>query len=396
MRRSQPTVPAEKPEKHPGDRFLQATIFRRTCPLGKKGHFEVELVPGTSGHINYLFVLKISEVNMGKKGLAGFTAFLFFIIIFCTSVFVFSEEISDKYKEANKVIFEAMKLINEGKMDTGLELLKQSIIIAPEEPDMHSNYGGMLFTRGSQLVKTGEKEKGKSIIKEAENELLLAIKLYKENPTKDANRFSIAQCHFLLGDIYFYVYEDKEKAKSFYQKALEYYPEYELAKEALGRFAGEPKQIRGIDYSVSSRWVFMPEGTKEGQVYVYASEKDPIKLRQGSAAIIVFRLLRVPETAIQWAIDEAKGFGKEGGQIIVQPTEINIGNFKWVVLKSVASIKRKTGVIEKHLNEQYFYKEENGTIIEVSIIAKEDYFNEAFRKEINDFLSSFKIGQKEI
>lgn len=148
----------------------------------------------------------------------------------------YAKLISDEYKEANKIFPKAIKLVNEGKLDEGLELLKQTIIVAPEEPDIHMNYASVLFVKGQQILQAGDKENGRAIFNEIENELLLAIKLYKDKPSKDKDNSSKAQCAFLLGDIYFYVYEDKDKAKALYQKALEYYPEHSGAMESLKSF----------------------------------------------------------------------------------------------------------------------------------------------------------------
>lgn len=142
--------------------------------------------------------------------------------------------ISDEYKQANILYPKAMSLVNSGQLEEGLEILKQTTSLASEEPDIHSNYASVLFTKAQQLMRSGQSEKMMLVLNEVEKELSTAIRLYDENPSKDAGNFKIAQCNFLLGEVY-YLYGDKQKAKSLYQKALEYYPGYEDALKALRR-----------------------------------------------------------------------------------------------------------------------------------------------------------------
>jgi len=144
--------------------------------------------------------------------------------------------ISNKYKQANVLYPEAMKLVNSGQLDAGLALLKKTTTIAPEEPDMHSNYASVLFVKGQQLMKAGQMGRGVAVFNEIESELLTAIRLYQANPSKDIGNFKIAQCNFLLGDVYYYMYADQGGAKLLYQKSLGYYPGYEDALKALSRY----------------------------------------------------------------------------------------------------------------------------------------------------------------
>ena len=159
-------------------------------------------------------------------------------ISFSFSFLAFAETVSDKYAEANKLIPEAGKLINAGDLDGGLKILKQTILIAPEEPDLHMNYASVLFVKAQRLFQSGYNESAKEIFSEVEKELTLAIKLYEQDQLKDKNGHSKAQCYFLLGDIYYHVYEDKVKAQSLYQKALGYNPDHAGAAEALKKIQG--------------------------------------------------------------------------------------------------------------------------------------------------------------
>ena len=165
---------------------------------------------------------------------------LVLVISFGLAFFAFGETVSDKYEEANKLIPEAAKLINAGNLDEGLKILKQAVLIAPEEPDIHMNYASVLFVKGQRLFQSGYNESAKEIFSEVENELTLAIRLYEKNQLKDKDDHSKAQCYFLLGDIYYHVYGDKAKAKSLYRKALEYNPDHVGAAETLKKIQ-EPK-----------------------------------------------------------------------------------------------------------------------------------------------------------
>ncbi len=123
-----------------------------------------------------------------------------------------------------------LMLIKEGKWDEGLALMKQAKDIEARDGSLHMNYAGMLFMKGQKLHEMGNKEETKPIFNEVEKELYLAIPLFKDD---EGGNILKSQCSFLLGDVYFYVYNDREKAKDFYQRALEYYPEHGGALNAL-------------------------------------------------------------------------------------------------------------------------------------------------------------------
>jgi tetratricopeptide (TPR) repeat protein len=173
------------------------------------------------------------ENSLDKKRLL----ILMLVIGLMLPVFTFAEAVSDKLKEANKLMPEAAKLIQEGKLDESLIILRQAIAIAPQEPDTHMNYASVLFIKGQRFSQFGFDDNAKKVFKETENELISAIKLYKANPQKDANDFSKSQCYFLLGDIQHYIYKNDPRAKSLYQKSLEYNPNHLGALEALKRIS---------------------------------------------------------------------------------------------------------------------------------------------------------------
>jgi len=131
--------------------------------------------------------------------------------------------------QAIKLGNDAMLLIQDGKMEEGLAKLKEAVQIAPNDPAGHMNYASILFLKGQKVYQSGDEEGGRTIFKEAEKELLTAIKLFgpRENDPL------LSHCYFLLGDIYRYPYKREAQAKVYYQKAIEIYSQHGGAIEAL-------------------------------------------------------------------------------------------------------------------------------------------------------------------
>ncbi|MDD5119791.1 MAG: hypothetical protein PHR84_00565 [Candidatus Omnitrophica bacterium] len=153
------------------------------------------------------------------------------ILILLLYALLFNTSLSMANEEANKLGNEGILLIQKGKIDAGLDLMKQATQISPDDASWHMNYGSMLFTKGQQIFQSGNKQDADGVLKEAEEELLLAVDLFKTN-----DFMLISQCYFLIGDIYFYAYSNKNQAKIFYQKSLGYYPEHGGAIEAMKRY----------------------------------------------------------------------------------------------------------------------------------------------------------------
>jgi tetratricopeptide (TPR) repeat protein len=171
---------------------------------------------------------------MIKKRLFVFLAAISLIL----PIFVYAAQIpSDKYKEAQKLMPQAAELVQQGKLDDSLIILRQAIAIAPKEPDMHMNYATVLFVKGQQFFQFGHNDKTKKIFKEAQDELITAIKLYKARPDRDIKDSSKSQCYFLLGDIYYYIYKNDTRAKSLYMRSLEYNPKHAGSLEAIKRLS---------------------------------------------------------------------------------------------------------------------------------------------------------------
>jgi len=167
---------------------------------------------------------------LAKKNLAP----LIIAVVLCFPVLSFPAS-PTRLDEARKLMTEAGDLVRKGKLDESLVILKKAVNIAPKEPDMHMNYGTILFIKGQKFFQLGFEENAKRVFKEAQDELVTAIKLYKAAPAKDPKDFAKAQCYFLLGDIYYYIYKNEERAKGLYRRAVEYDPKHAGALEALKR-----------------------------------------------------------------------------------------------------------------------------------------------------------------
>jgi len=148
-------------------------------------------------------------------------------------------------EDANIIGNKGLELIQEGKMDEGLDLIRQAIQADPQKPAWYMNYGSFLFIKGQQILQSGSTQEAYSIFKQAEKELLSAVQLFKESDNQLKSH-----CFFLIGDIYNYVYNEKEKAKAFYQKSLELYPEHDGARNALHGLIGDDMAQGARDLSI--------------------------------------------------------------------------------------------------------------------------------------------------
>ena len=105
----------------------------------------------------------------------------------------------------------------------------------PENPVWHMNYGGVLFEIAKNMHHQGRQEASKPLFKECESELFAAARLFKRQDS-----LQIAQCYFLIAEIVNYVYGEKDAAKSYYQKALEYSPQHNGALTAINQLMASP------------------------------------------------------------------------------------------------------------------------------------------------------------
>ena len=133
-------------------------------------------------------------------------------------------------RQADQLEDQAVEFIDEDKMEEGLKLMKKAMDVDPK-PMRHMNYGSILFGNGVADFKAGRQPQAVEILHQAEDQLNQAISGF--NPKKEG--VFLAQAYFLLGEMYLNAFGDKEKSKTFYQKALTYY-DHEGAKAALAQW----------------------------------------------------------------------------------------------------------------------------------------------------------------
>ncbi|MDP2905813.1 MAG: hypothetical protein Q8O22_05885 [Candidatus Omnitrophota bacterium] len=139
---------------------------------------------------------------------------LFFLAIWIFSV---AAQASAAGTEAGAVESQGIMMVMQGQVDEGLELMKRSLKMEPNNAARHMNYASMLMAKGKSFFDAGQPADGEKVLVEAQEHLFLAIKLFKNTPP---DRLSKSQCYALLGDIYLYGYDQKEKALGYYRQAL--------------------------------------------------------------------------------------------------------------------------------------------------------------------------------
>jgi tetratricopeptide (TPR) repeat protein len=153
-------------------------------------------------------------------------------IILCSVCFFSSygqsNEITSTHRQAaNQLESQAVERIDLNDTEGGLALFQKALESDPT-PLRHMNYGSLLFGHGVEEFKAGNKDKAFETLFEAQDHLSNAILGF--DPKKDG--VFLAQCNFLLGEMYFHAFNDVHKASMFYEKALSYSP-HKGAKEAL-------------------------------------------------------------------------------------------------------------------------------------------------------------------
>ncbi len=137
----------------------------------------------------------------------------------------------DQRGRADALEARAVELIDEGKMDQGLDLINQAIALDPSA-QRHMNYGSILFGNGVADFKGGRQDEGKAVLQKAEDELKKAIASFG---TKTDPLFP-AQCYFLLGEMFKNAFADESQAREFYQKAVDL-AGHDGAKAALAKLS---------------------------------------------------------------------------------------------------------------------------------------------------------------
>ena len=133
--------------------------------------------------------------------------------------------------QADDLEDKSAQAIDDGDMDKGLGLMLQSIALDPS-PMRYMIYGSMLFGNGVAIYKDSDQKKGIETLRQAEIQLLKAIKGFSSN--KD--QVSLSQCYFLLGEMYLNAFGDKSKAKEYYQRAVDL-NDYPGARDALNKLS---------------------------------------------------------------------------------------------------------------------------------------------------------------
>ena len=119
--------------------------------------------------------------------------------------------------EAGVLESEGIMMVMQGQADEGLALMKRSVMMEPNNAARHMNYASILMAKGKYFFDAGRSTDAEKVLVEAQEHLLLAIKLFKNTPP---DRLSKSQCYALLGDIYLYGYDQKGKAFNYYKQAL--------------------------------------------------------------------------------------------------------------------------------------------------------------------------------
>jgi tetratricopeptide (TPR) repeat protein len=120
--------------------------------------------------------------------------------------------------KADDIEQQGLGLIDDGHMDQGVKLLREAIKIDPQA-NRYLNLGSILFGNGVALQKQGQSDEAAQTFKEAEDQLQQAIKRFDPN----GETTFLSEAYNLLGAIYANGFNDKTKAKAFYEKSLSFY-----------------------------------------------------------------------------------------------------------------------------------------------------------------------------
>ena len=117
--------------------------------------------------------------------------------------------------QADAMEAKAVELIDQGKMSEGLDLMRQALVLAPSA-QRHMNFGSILFGNGVMLFKNGQQEQGRNMLRQSEEALTKALAAFD----KERDAFFMAQCFYLLGEMYSHAFQDEAKAKDYYTEAV--------------------------------------------------------------------------------------------------------------------------------------------------------------------------------
>jgi len=155
------------------------------------------------------------------------------LLLWCGTAFAQEAptELQKIQSQADDLEDKSAQAIDDGDMNKGLGFMLQALELDPS-PMRHMIYGSMLFGNGVAVFKDTDQDKGKAILRQAESQLLKAIAGF--NPNKDQDYLS--QCYFQLGEMYRNAFGDNDKARTYYQKAVDL-NDYTGAKDALSKMS---------------------------------------------------------------------------------------------------------------------------------------------------------------
>ena len=160
---------------------------------------------------------------------------LVILILFFWSGAAFAQVISpavQKLKsQADDLEDKSAQAMDDGDTEKGLGLMLQAVQLDPA-PMRHMIYGSMLYGDGVSVFKVSDQIKGIAILHQAESELIQAIEGF--NPNTDQSNLS--QCYFLLGEMYRNAFDDKPRARGYYEQAVQL-NDYPGAQDALNQMS---------------------------------------------------------------------------------------------------------------------------------------------------------------
>jgi tetratricopeptide (TPR) repeat protein len=120
--------------------------------------------------------------------------------------------------QADAIEGQGLDLIEAGKMDEGIVLLRKAIALDPKA-NRHLNLGTILSGNGVALFKQGDKKAAVKTLKESEGEIKDAIKMF--DPKQES--IFLSQAYYLLGEMYAKGFENPVGAKEYYEKSIVFY-----------------------------------------------------------------------------------------------------------------------------------------------------------------------------
>ena len=113
--------------------------------------------------------------------------------------------------------------------------------IHSDDPSVYLNYASILFYSGQELLRGGKNEEAQTVFRNAEQALHSALQLSEADQDHLRRSLVRSQSSFLLGELNFFVFGDKKKAKTLYEDALKECPKHTAAAAALMRMLTPPQ-----------------------------------------------------------------------------------------------------------------------------------------------------------